>query len=99
MEEIESKDHLDEIIKNNRLVFVDVYGTYCGPCKAVAPYLNRLAERNDHVKFVKVNVELDLFDVEAVPTFFLIEKGKVKTTFAGVNKPLIEQCVKEALIP
>ena len=53
-----SGKELESVVKSNGIVVVDVYATWCGPCKMIAPILEALSDRMDDVKFVKVNSEL-----------------------------------------
>jgi len=39
----------------NKLVVVDFYATWCGPCKAIVPFLDQLAAQNNDVIFLKVS--------------------------------------------
>ena len=64
------------------LTVVDFYAVWCGPCKAIAPEIEKLALQNPHVQFAKVDVDKapDLaqhYDIQAMPTF-LCFKGETK---------------------
>jgi thioredoxin 2 len=70
-------------------VIVDMWATWCGPCRMVSPVLERLAiERAGDVKLVKVDVDRapglsSRFTVQAVPTLLIMHHGKVIARQAG----------------
>lgn len=72
----------DQIEAGN--VFIDFYGTWCGPCKTVSPIIDALSNEFPHVTFIKIDI--DTFDlskshalagspIEYVPTFYLFKDG------------------------
>ena len=70
-------------------VIVDMWATWCGPCRMVSPVLEQLAtERAGAVKLVKVDVDRaprlsSRFSVQAVPTLLIMHHGKVIARQAG----------------
>jgi thioredoxin 1 len=70
-------------------VLVDFYATWCGPCKALAPRVDKLAgEFSGRIKFVKVNVDdapalARRFNIEGIPTLLLFKDGKVVDSIPG----------------
>ena len=46
-----------EVLKSNIPVLVDFYADWCGPCKMLSPTVDEVANENDDVKVVKVNVD------------------------------------------
>lgn len=70
-------------------VIVDMWATWCGPCRMVSPVLERLAvERAGDVKLVKVDVDRaprlsSRFTVQAVPTLLIMHHGRVIARQAG----------------
>jgi thioredoxin 2 len=83
-------DDFAEVAEQSSLpVLVDMWATWCGPCRMVSPALNELAgERAGQVKLVKVDVDKapklsQRFDVKAVPTLMVLRDGEVIARQAG----------------
>lgn len=75
------EDKTDKIRANpDKLVVVDIYATWCGPCKEIVPRLTELADKyKDKVIFFKENIESELCPpgtVTAVPTFQFFYNGQ-----------------------
>ena len=72
-----------EIINSEKPTLVDFYATWCGPCKAMIPVLDRLKkEMGDKVRIIKIDVDknpivADKFKIRGVPTFILFKKGDI----------------------
>ena len=70
-------------------VLVDLWATWCGPCRMVSPALEQLAkEKAGQLKLVKVDVDrapklAQRFSVQAVPTLMVLYRGKVIARQAG----------------
>jgi thioredoxin 2 len=75
--------------KSSVPVLVDLWATWCGPCRMVSPALEQLAtERAGQLKLVKVDVDKapaisQRFAVQAVPTLLLLDHGQVLGRQAG----------------
>jgi thioredoxin 2 len=82
-------DFADVVEKSSVPVVVDLWATWCGPCRMVSPALEQLAkERAGQLKLVKVDVDAaphisQRFTVRAVPTLLLIDHGQVLARQAG----------------
>ncbi len=84
-----NNDNFDEFIKNSdRPVLVDFYADWCGPCKMVAPILEEIAEENQDIHVVKVNVDdagavASKFAVVNIPTLISFTNGEVHKKHVG----------------
>ena len=73
--------NFDEIVKNNKLVLIDFWAGWCGPCRALAPTIEELAkELEGKVLVAKLDVDesprtAERFQVFSIPTVVLIKDG------------------------
>src|ERR1700687_540629 len=83
------QDFAEVAEKASVAVLVDLWATWCGPCRMVSPALEQLAtERAGDLKLVKVDVDKapaisQRFEVRAVPTLLLMNHGQVIARQAG----------------
>ena len=85
----------EDIIASNRVVCIDVYGEWCGPCKATAPQFAKLSNKYNNpglCKLCKENVDLQLSkDVRGVPLFLFFKEGRFITSIIGADMQAIEE--------
>lgn len=71
-----------EIINQERIVLVDFFAEWCGPCKMMSPILKEVkSDLKDQISIVKIDVDKNQslaakFQVRGVPTFMLFKDGK-----------------------
>ena len=80
-----------EVIKNDKAVIVDFWAEWCGPCRAVAPVLDRIAqERSGELIVVKVNIDEEpglaqRYGVQSIPTMILFRDGEPAKVAVGAQ--------------
>lgn len=85
-----TKDNFkQEVLEYDGEVVVDFYGSFCGPCKLILPFLDTISETSS-VKIVKLEDTDNLsvfkqFDVKAVPTLIKFNKGEVVSRLSGAH--------------
>jgi len=85
-----------EVLQSQELVLVDFWAEWCGPCHAVSPVLERIAEERN-LKLVKVNIdenqELALkYGIQSIPNMLLFENGQPKAAAIGaMPKGMLEK--------
>lgn len=102
VEKINTKeDFKKKVLENSKIVLVDFYADWCGPCKMLSPIVDEVAQENDEIKVAKVNVDelpniaLD-YKVMSIPTLVVISDGKEITRSVGViEKSQILEMVKQ----
>lgn len=84
-------EQLEQVTKENELVFIDFFATWCAPCRAMSPVVDELAEELEgKAAFFKVDVDDNMefaekFQVMSIPCFFVIKNGKVDSKTVGMT--------------
>jgi len=86
---VNAQNFEQEVVKSPLPVVVDMYATWCGPCKMMAPVFEQLSkEVASQFKLVKINIdeERDLaikYNVSSIPTFLFIKDGQLVAKETG----------------
>ena len=84
-----TKENFEEkVLRAEGKVLLDFWATWCGPCKMIAPFVEEIAEENEHLIVGKIDVdeERDLaiqFGITSIPTLVLMENGQKVTQLLG----------------
>ncbi|MDA3900388.1 MAG: thioredoxin [Spirochaetes bacterium] len=86
---LNSDNFKKEVEESELPVLVDFYADWCGPCRMIAPVIEKLAGKYEgKVKIAKLDVDsasdiAQKFDVSGIPTVILFKNGKAADRFSG----------------
>ena len=91
-----------DVIKCKKVVLVDFWAEWCGPCKQIGPVLEEISnEMADQITITKHNIDNEpntptKYGVRGIPTMLLFIKGELKATKVGATtKSNIVSWIKE----
>ena len=102
MTKVLNNDNFDQETAEG-ITLIDFYADWCGPCKAIAPIIDELAEEVTDAKVVKVDTEESpelgaRFGIRSIPTFIVMKDGEVvnKQIGAIANKNVFLELIESA---
>ncbi|KAE8146400.1 thioredoxin [Aspergillus avenaceus] len=96
-----NKDNFKEkVLESQEPVVLDFFAEWCGPCKAIAPVLDKLSGEYTNVKFYKIDVDENNalaaeYGVRAMPTFMMFKNGQKVEEIMGANPGAILNGIKK----
>jgi thioredoxin 1 len=102
--EIKDQDFDQEVLKSSLPVVVDFWAPWCGPCRQIAPVVDKLSEEyKSKIKFCKINQDENhdtgsKYHVMSIPTLLFFKKGQlVEQTVGGVSEKTLRSKLQELL--
>ncbi len=102
--EVTDQDFEEEVIKSVLPVLVDLWAPWCGPCRIVAPVVDKLAERYEgKFKFCRLNIDDNpqtaaKYKIMSIPTLIFFKDGKAADTVVGaVPERVLQPKIDELL--
>ena len=86
-----TKENFDkEVMQAEGTVLIDFWAAWCGPCRMIAPAVEKIAEERPDVKVCKVNIddeqELAIkYGVMSIPTLVVVKNGEIVNTAVGLR--------------
>ena len=79
-----------EVLNSDKVVLLDFFAEWCGPCKMIAPTLEEIAAENEQIKVCKIDVDNapDLarqFKVTSIPLLVVMKDGKIVNQALGAR--------------
>ena len=94
---VTEQDFEQQVLQSDQLVLVDFWAEWCGPCHAIAPVLDEIAQERSEHKVVKLNIDeqpavAQRYGVMSIPTLILFKDGEPHAAAVGaMPKSMLEQ--------
>lgn len=102
--DVTDQDFEEVVIKSTLPVLVDLWAPWCGPCRMVAPIVDKLAEKyQGKFKFYRLNVDensqtASKYGVMSIPTLIFFKDGKaVDTVIGAVPERVLQSKIDDLL--
>ena len=87
---INNNNFQDEVMHSEKLVLLDFWASWCGPCRMVSPIVDEIAAERSDIKVCKINVDEQpelaaRFGVMSIPTLVVMKNGKVINQTVGAR--------------
>lgn len=80
LKHINKNDFEKEVLENKKIVLVDFFAAWCGPCNMISPILEEVAKKSDDFDIIKINIDenqelASRYAVEVIPTLLVFKDG------------------------
>ena len=89
IQDVSDQSFEQEVLQSDKPVLVDYWAEWCGPCKAIAPILDEIAEDyGDRLTVARLNIDENpdtppRYGIRGIPTLMLFKDGNVEATKVG----------------
>jgi len=102
--DVTDQNFADEVLKSTLPVMIDIWAPWCGPCRMIAPVVEKLAQKYDQrFKFCRLNIDQNPqtasnYQIMSIPTLIFFQDGKVVDRVVGAVPERVLEPKIEALL-
>ena len=96
-DDVKTDEFDQQVLQSDQAVLVDFWAEWCGPCHAIAPVLDQIADERSNLKVVKLNIDEEpaiaqRYGVMSIPTLILFKDGAPQAAAVGaMPKAMLEE--------
>ncbi len=97
---IQSVNEFDEVINSGSVCVIDLFATWCGPCRMLAPIIDKISEQSN-AKYIVAKVDVDdleeiaiRYGVNTIPTLLYFKNGELLEKSVGLRS---EEAIKDTI--
>ncbi len=89
-----------QVMQSDKIVLIDFYANWCGPCKMLSPIVEEVANENPNIKVVKINVDNEdelaiKYNVVYIPTLIVIKnENEINRSVGLISKEKVLELIK-----
>lgn len=88
VKELKTAAFNDAVSEKDKLIVIDFWASWCGPCRMLSPIMDKLSEELTDVQFYKVNTDEEPqlaghFQINSIPTVMMVKDQKLVNQFVG----------------
>ena len=85
-----NKEEFNELLKQDKILVVDFFAVWCGPCQMLGPVLEDLAKEMENIEVLKIDIDEEQelaieMGIEVVPTVMIFKNGEKKNVLQGLR--------------
>lgn len=85
-----NKNNISEIKNSEKIILLDFYADWCGPCRMISPIVDEIAKENPKLLVGKINVDNEPelaqeFGVSSIPVLIVMKDGNVVNQSVGAK--------------
>ncbi|KAH7370342.1 thioredoxin-like protein [Rhexocercosporidium sp. MPI-PUGE-AT-0058] len=98
-----SKADFTAALNDNKVVILDCFATWCGPCKVIAPQVVKFSDEFPNAHFVKLDVDevpdvAQELGIRAMPTFLIFKDGEKVKEVVGANPNALKLAIEASVV-
>ena len=97
---IQNVNEFDEVINSGSVCVIDLFATWCGPCRMLAPIIDKISEQSN-AKYIVAKVDVDdleeiaiRYGVNTIPTLLYFKNGELLEKSVGLRS---EEAIKDTI--
>lgn len=101
LKHVDGNNFTKEVLENKKVILVDFFAAWCGPCNMLVPILENISKTTDEFDIAKINIDecqelASKYGVEVIPTLFVFKNGEpVNKTVGLLSEDQIIELVKK----